>query len=240
LTDAAGTTVTDATVTWGSIITLARVYNEGTNTRASALLYRLYYSPTTLDFQRVDHLVDPITGYEFGWDILPGDELDRMDPMRGSVGQPWRLFFNHFDSSTGLPVYEMWPGPTGQIAYTTYIWKLGTDFTLDTDALPHQIPEELLMMRAKMLAYEWAASAEPDPMKSKTFMGLISYARSRYSTEGQPGRPLGLLDAAIRRDEEVALQQMRLRPRRPGPGWPVDSNFAQSHAIPGWWSGGAF
>lgn len=237
LTDAASTTVTGATVYWGSIITLERQYNEGTRSPATALLYRVYYSPLTTDFLRVDHMVDPITGYEFGWEIWPIDDLDRIDPQRSSVTQPYQLYLHHYNVTTGLPVYELWPGPTVQRAYTVTIWRKGTEFALDTDALPPQIPDELLYMRAKMLAYEWGAVADPDVKMRSSYGGALNYARSRYSTEGVPGRPLGLLDQVMRRDEEVALKQVRMRPRRPGPGWPVDSNFAQSHAIPGWWGG---
>lgn len=238
LTDAASTTVVAAQVTWGSNITLARVYTETTNISTSALLYRVYYSPLTTDFQRIDNLMDPITGYEFGWDIYAIDLLNRIDPQRSAVREPYQVFFHHFDLTSGLPVYELWPGPTVQRAYTVTFWKLGLPFVNDEDRLPPQITEELLLLRARYLAYEWAAANDPDPKRRASYEGLMQRAKTKYSTEGQPGRPLGLLDQSIRRDEEVALIQGRHRPRRPGPGWPVDSNFAQSHAIPGgWWSG---
>lgn len=235
LTAPAVTTVVNAQVTWGTSITLARVYNEGTNSAGSALLYRVYYSPLTTDFQRLDHLMDPIMGYEFGYDVYPVDMLDRSDPQRSAVREPYQVFFHHFDLTTGLPVYELWPGPTVQRAYTVTFWKLGLPFSADEDHLPPQLTEELLLLRARYLAYEWGAANDPDPKKRATYESLMQKARTKYSTEGQPGRPLGLLDQAIRRDEEVATIQGRLRPRRPGPGWPVDSNFAQSHAIPPWW-----
>jgi hypothetical protein len=238
LTINASTTVgPNATISWGSTITLARLYNEDTNANNTALLYRIYFSPQTTDFQRLDHLLDPITGYEFGWDIESIDELDRRDPQRSAVREPYRLFFHHFDIVTGLPVYELWPGPSVSRAYVVTFWRLGLPFTNDTDALPPQITEELLLTRARLLAYEWGEANDPDPKMRQSYSSLKQYIRNRYSTEAQPGRPLGLLDQAMRRDEEVSLVQGRKGPRQPGPGWPVDSNFAQSHAIPGWWSG---
>lgn len=234
----ASTTVTNAIVVWGTSITLTRPFNEQTNSSASALLYRVYYSPLTTDFQRLDHLTDPVTGYEFGWEQHSVDLLDRIDPQRSTTSEPYQLFYHHFNSTTGLPVYEMWPGPTNERAYTVTFWRLGAAFVNDTDALPPQITEELLILRAKYLAYEWGAANDPDPRKSQSYLALMGLAKSKYSTEGQPGRPLGLLDQTMRRDEEVVLSSGRTKPRRPGPGWPVDSNFAQSHAIPGWWGGG--
>jgi hypothetical protein len=237
-TNALTTVGPNATVTWGSSITLSRNYNETTNSNTNGLLYRVYYSPLTQDFQRIDHLSDPITGYEFGYHIRQLDELDRKDPQRSSFTEPCELYYHHFDPVTGLPVYELWPGPTVQRAYTVAFWRLGLPFVSDTDSLPPQITEELLLLRARYLAYEWGAANDPDPRRRQTFLALMGNAKSKYSTEGQPGRPLGLLDQAMRRDEEVGIIHGRTGPRRPGPGWPVDSNFAQSHAIPGWWSGG--
>jgi hypothetical protein len=237
LTLSAGTTVSGATVSWGSTITLARNFNETSTTTASALLYRIYYSPLSTDFHRIDHLVDPITGYQFGYEIKHKDELDRIDPQRSTVREPYNLFFHHFDPVAGLPVWELWPGPTVQRAYTVSFWKLGTPFSADTDTLPPQITEELLLLRARYLAYEWGSANDPDPRRRQSYSALMDKAKSKYSTEGQPGRPLGLLDEAIRRDEEVSTLQGRTKPRRPGPGWPTDSNFSQSHAIPSWWGG---
>lgn len=237
VTLAASTTVVGAVASFGSIVTMARDYNEDTNPAATALLYRIYYSPLTTDFQKLDHLMDPITGYQFGWDINAIDLLDRVDPMRAAVREPYQLFFHHFDVVTGLPVWELWPGPTVQRAYVVTFQRLGLPFSAPTDALPPQITEELLLLRARYLAYEWGAANDPNAQKRQSFLALMQMAKTKYSTEGQPGRPLGLLDQAMRRDEEVATMQGRNRPRKPGPGWPTDSNFAQSHAIPNWWGG---
>jgi hypothetical protein len=238
LTDAASTTVVGATVTWGSSITLARMYTDSTNASVSALLYRIYYSPLTTDFHRLDHLADTTTGYEFGWQVWPIDELDRMDAQRSAVTEPYELFLHHFDPVTGLPVWEMWPGPTVQRAYVATFYKLGTEFVNDTDALPPQIPTELLMLRGRILAYEWAEVNDPDPKMRQSYRDAKAFAKSKYSTEGQPGRPLGLLDQVMRRDENVGLIQGRTRPMRSGPGWPLDSNFLQRHAFPSWWGRG--
>lgn len=235
LADNASTTVTNAVVTWGSTITLSRLFTEETNATASGLLYRIYYSPLTTDFQRLDHLMDSITGYEFGWQIWPIDDLNRMDPQRSSTTEPYEVFLHHFDPVTGLPVYELWPGPTVQRAYVATIWKLGTPFSDDDDSLPPQIPDELLLLRARILAYEWAEVNDPDPRRRQSYRDAKAFAKTRYSTEGQPGRPLGLLDQVMRRDENVALIQGRTGPRRSGPGWPLDSNFLQRHAFPRWW-----
>lgn len=235
LTAAAGTLVSGATVSWGTSLTLDRLYRGSTSATATAICLRLYYKPETTDWQRLDHLIDPITGYEWGWDILTADDLDRVDPQRMSQGQPYRIYFHGFDSSDGLPIYEMWPGPTVARAYPVYYWRLGTDFSANTDTLPPQISEELLLMRARLLVYEWAMVNDEDPRRRSSYANALGYVRSKYSTEGQPGRPLGLLETAKRRDKSVAPKGFIRQPRSGSVGWPIDANFAQSHAIPSWY-----
>jgi hypothetical protein len=232
LTLAASTTVTGATVTFGSTITLDRIYT-GESETTQALCYRVWYSPVSTDFDRIDYVADSFLGYEFALDIRDRAELDLIDPRRGSVGQPYRLYFHHWDDDTDLPVYEMWPGPTTARAYLVAFWKKGTDFVEDSDSLPPRLSEELLLLRARFLAYEWMVTAEPDPSMRAVWMRGREWVRSRYSTEGVPGRALGLLDKAIKRDRSVALTKFKRFPKRYGPGWPWgDSNFMQSHAAP--------
>lgn len=234
LTDAAGTTVSGATASWGSELTLDRPYTDGEDTTAgSALCYQVYYSPLSTDFQRIDHLTDQITGYEFGWEIQPGEDLDRIDPRRSSQTLAYRLFMAYYDDETGLPVYELWPGPTAQRTFKVTYWRLGTDLVDDTDTLPPQLADELVLLKARILAYEWAMTQDPDPRMRQSYQTACQWCRSRYSTEGQPGAKLGLLDTAIRRDRSVFLTKFKRRPHGYRIGLPIDSNFAQSHDMTG-------
>lgn len=230
----AAVTVTGATVTWGSTLTLDRIYAEASTTNGSALCYRLYYSPSSTDFRRLDHLTDVILGYEFGWKIRPADDLDRMDPRRGSQNQPYQVFFRNYDRTSGLPIFELWPGPTTSRAYKVSYWRRGGEFATESETLPPSISEELLLTRARILAYEWAMVTDPDRNKRISYANGLTFLRSRYSTEGQPGRPLGLLEQAKLLDTDVYLKQFQAHPRTRSIGWPVDSNFMQNHAIPGW------
>lgn len=236
---AASTTVVSATVSYGTIITLSRIYTEDSDSNATASVYRLYYSPLTTDFRRLDHLTDMITGYRFGMlgDIEPVSALDQMDPQRSWTSEPYKLFYHHFDQATKLPVWELWPSPTAARAYKVTFMKQGSAFSAKTDTLPPTITEELLLLRARVRAYEWAAANDPDPKNKAQYSALMKTAILSYSTQGDPTRPLGLLDQAIKNDEDISLTQGKLYPLRSGPGWPLDSNFLQRHAFPGWWGG---
>jgi len=224
LTDAAGTTVTGATTSFGSTLTLDRQFLEGTNSAITATVVRIYYSPEH-EWTRMDCLYDPVTGYEFGWEIGTAEELNRMDPMRAAAGFPYRLFFREYDPTTQLPVYEMWPAPQAQRAYTVQYWARGEDFTEDDDTLPPQIPEELLMLRARLLAYEWAMTNEPDPRKIAALAKMVQQMETRYSTFGQPGAKLGLLQQTKRKDHSTYRKSFIRKGRRGQTGYPIDSNY---------------
>ena len=224
LADAASTTVNGATVSYDSTLTLGRLYREDTNSAASAVFARLYYSPLS-DMARLDCVYDPIIGYEFGWEIGTAEELNRMDPLRAAAGFPYRLFFRQYDDATQLPVYEMWPAPQAQRAYTVQYWERGDDFVEDDDALPPQIPEELLMLRARLLAYEWAMTNEPDPRKLAPIAKMVQQMEVRYSTFGQPGAKLGLLQQTKRKDHSVYRKSFIRKGRRGQLGYPIDSNY---------------
>lgn len=232
--NASTTILSGGTVDYGSTLTLDRQYAELSDNDIGAYVYRIYYSPLSTDFQRIDHLTDTTFGYSFGHVIRDSSVLDGLDPQRSSVGQPYYLFFKQFDSETGLPVYEMWPGPSSQIAYPVQFWRLGAEFVDDDDALPVQISEELLMTRAKMLVYEWGMVANSDPRRRQSYANALSYIRSRYSTEGRPGAPLGLLEKAKRRDKSVYAKSFFVRGGRGiDKNWPpLNSRFWQSHALP--------
>lgn len=228
LIDAASTTVSGETVSYGSTLTLDRLYREATNATATAVIRRMYYSAEG-DVARLDCIYDPFVGYELMWDIGTAEELNRIDPTRSATGLPFRLFFREYDSTTNLPVYEMWPTPQTYRAYTVQYWGRGDEFVEDDDTLPPQIPEELLMIRARLLAYEWAMTNEPDSRKIAALAKMVQQMENRYSTYGQPGRMLGLLQQAKRKDHSVYRKSFIRRPRSGRIGYPIDSNFMQSH-----------
>lgn len=235
LAHSASTTVTDVDAYWGMTLTLDRPYLEESLTGATVQILRAYYKPENTTFRRLSHIIDPIYGYWWGGLIQHVSQLNRQDPRRTSQGQPYQLYFNHYDPTDGLPVYEMWPAPTIDRAFSYWYWRSCPTFVNYTDALPPIIPQELLMMGARMLAYEWAATQDPDPRSRQSYSFALSNVRSRYSTEGQPGRPLGLLEQTKRNDKNMYAKEFIRQPKGRLTGWPIDSNFLQSHAIPPWY-----
>ncbi|MCI0529179.1 MAG: hypothetical protein L0Y56_17220 [Nitrospira sp.] len=229
----AGNTVVAADAYIGSILTLDELYREATTSNATALIYRSRYTSTDITFERLGHLTDPITGYEFGWSTGLKEDLDLIDPRRSSVGNPFRVYFVGFDPLQGLPIYELWPQPTVDRAFVVNYWSRGLDFISDSDSVPFPITEELVILRARIEAYEFGMTQDPDPRRRQSYAQALNFVRSRYSTEGIANRPLGLLDEAIRKNDGIVNRVVR-RPRTRNVSWPIDTNFWQSHAIPPW------
>lgn len=230
LAASASTTVGAATVSWGSYLELDRPYRETTNASATASVFRSLYQPLSVDFARMDCLVDNTVGYEFGYEIGTPDEINVIDPQRAAYGFPFRVYFHSYDATTGLPIYELWPAPSAERAYEVNYWTRGGEFLSDDSTLPPSIPEELLLLRARMLAYEWGMTSHPDWRQRASYATALQYVRSKYSTEGQLGRPLGMLEIARRKDHSFYRKTFIRRTRRLPMGYPIDSNFMQSHA----------
>jgi hypothetical protein len=210
----------------GMTLTLDRLYRETTNTNATGVVQRLYYQPLE-DMARLDHVTDNITGYQFAFEIGTPDEIDRFDPQRAAVGLPYALFFHDFDPVSGLPIYEMWPGPQAERAYTVTYWARGADFVDDEDALPVQVPEELLMLRAQLLGYEWLMTATPELKRLPAIQAMMEQVRWRYSSYGNPQARLGLLERTRRKDHSV-YRKAFIKRRRYGNGmYPITSSFMQ-------------
>lgn len=226
LTDAASTTVTGATISWGSTLTLDRLYRETTNTDVTGVVQRMYFQPE-YDMARLDHITDNITGYEFAFEIRPPDEIDRIDPQRAATGLPYALFFHDFDPDTGKAIYEMWPAPRAERAYTVTYWQRGEDFVEDDESLPVQIPDELLMLRAQMLGYEWLMTATDDPKKIAAISAMMQRVTTRYSSMGNPRAPLGLLERARRKDHSVYRKAFIKRGRWGNGFYPLTSSYLQ-------------
>lgn len=240
LTDAAVGTVTGATISWGSTLTLDRLYRETTNTNATGVVQRLYYQPEE-DMARLDHITDNITGYQFAFEIRPPDEIDRIDPQRAAAGLPYALFFHGFDETTGKAIYEMWPAPQAERAYTVTYWSRGTDFVEDTDSLPVQIPMELLMLRAQMLGYEWLMTATDDPKKIAAISAMMVRVTTRYSSMGNPRAPIGLLQIARRKDHSTYRKAFIKRGRYGNGFYPLTSSYLQQTDFgPSWGAGSTF
>ena len=124
-----------------------------------------------------------------------------------------------------VPFFELWPHAIAKQNFLTLYQDRGSDFTLPTDALPTQIPDEVLNYRARYHAYEWAEANKGTnvALMQSDWMALRVIADRDYQKA---------FGKASKADDEAFLQ---LWPEMfedvPLLG-PLDSAWLQSHASP--------
>lgn len=215
-------------------ITLERPYTETSVAGGVYSIYKCYYTAPT-NFLRWHSVFDPIDGYQLTTDYTKA-RLDHTDPIRGAIGQPFVIASYKYDtseaplSSTTGHLYELYPHPIVQRSYPALYQKRGIDFATPTESFPDIIPDEVIMMRAKYWAYEWAAanSAAHAELRGVNWQ----YLRAQVDTDYRKD-----LFKAQKQDEELFSQNfvesyVTNKWRRVS----YDGNYAQNHApMVGWY-----
>lgn len=199
-------------------IFLDRLYREASGT-TSYRAYRAYYggpevatvdasgNPTTTettDFVRFNSIYNPTNSTYFTRLHVPEEDLDWRDPQRAFSGQiPIWLVTRRADAS-GNPQFEIWPHPTSKLVLIANYQRRGLDSPADTDRLPPQIPDDLLMSRALVYACEWAAKHAANYAE----LGTVNW---RQEANFHALLYEQLLLQAMRQDEEAFPQNQIVR-----------------------------
>jgi hypothetical protein len=164
------------------------------------------------------------------------EELNRRDPLRGALGQPYFVSpyqptYNLLNAGAtigefdGQMQYELWPHPTFQMSLLCQYEKKHVKLQ-PSDFIPRQASTALVRYKAFEYAYRWAmANAGRIPeLKGVDWRFALSEVEKRYAIE---------LVKAKRNDNEIMNNILR-----PGMAQmydfqgPIDSNFFQSHGLP--------
>lgn len=230
--------------------TLDRIYLANTAASQEYQIYKCYYGPPsmdgvtpTTDFLRYLTINDPINGYVISGKRLSmtRETLNRRDPMRGSQGQPYytatyRPTPNQMAADGSIPrglnqgimQYEWWPHPVFGQAYIVQYERQNLSLGF-SDYLPNQCPPNLIRYKAQEFAIRWAqqnAGRIPE-LKGVNWPLLLVEVEKKYNF---------VLVGAKRNDNEILTEILR-----PGTAGimdffgPVDSNWAQSHGVAGWY-----
>jgi hypothetical protein len=168
-------------------LTLDRIYAEGSGSLQAYQIYKIYYPAPESGFVRWASIYDPINAYPLRLGYNKTD-FDRWDPQRSAVSLPVYVgayTFGPFPSilqNYQLPLFELWPGPTSQIGYSTSYDVRGPDLVNDADIQPYAIPDDLILHRARWRAYEWAeANKGSHPELQKTsWLNLMNVVDKDY------------------------------------------------------------
>lgn len=227
----------DFTVPAAVVLTLDRPYQEPSGTLQAYNLYQAYYPPTdpatnapTADFIKWVSVYDPINGYPLKLNYTQ-EWLNSADPQRGDVGQPYYVCSYKeipvSGSSNPVPFFELWPHPTDGVSRIAFYKKGGADFTSSGDSMPSELPTELIEIRSRYRAYEWAeANKGSHPELQKT--NWLSMRQALMNPNDRGSWPWLL--AKAKADDENRFIQNFCRSSNAAFRFPIDSDFLQSHA----------
>lgn len=227
-------TAVDSTVPAAVVLTLDRLVMESTNATAGYQVYRCYIRPTVTDFLKWVSIDDMTNGYTLRRDYS-SSYFDVRDPQRQAQGLAY--YIGGFKGNPGTQPgaqYELWPHPTsGQVFYCRY-QRSGEDFTANSEQQAPIIPDQLIIERALgYYAYPWAqANAGHFPaLKQLNWPSLVNDSKRAFAE---------MLITAKKQDDEQQLSRVwnrghglitRYSGARGMWGYPIDTNFMQSHLI---------
>jgi len=223
-------------------LTLDRPYAEASVTQ-NYQIYRCYYAPPTPaatpnDFLRYMSITNLYFAYSITGKFLTfnQEQLNRMDPQRGSQGDAYLLSSYRTNPTTGAPVHELWPAPTDGNPYVAIYQKRGGYANPLTPAgvtpvmdVPATLSQSLIMARAKYWSADWAMkniNRHPD-LKGVPWMQVKQSEEKQYQEE---------MIKARRQDFEI-FKNTWIIPKGSYLGFPVDAAFMQSHDVDIMYSG---
>jgi hypothetical protein len=211
-----------------STITLDRPYAEQSGAASSYMIYQPYVPVPSVDFKRSLSMVDPINMYRFRYRNLfrTQKEVDRVDPNRQNFSIPIWMAAHDYVLMPGdtqqRPRFEAWPGPVQQIGYVWEYMSKG-DAVTPTQVLPGQIPDQLIMARARHYGHELVANQPDVDVKTKAYhLNALTRVDAEYRD---------LLNRAQLDDNSIFDSRVSNEETGPTYSGPLDSNYLQGHEI---------
>jgi hypothetical protein len=208
---------TVSTVASTTSLTLDRNWGLADNASTTYSIFKAYVT-TPARFRGFRSVIDPDQGRQLVTNGFTMRDLDRIDPERTSSGDPSALVDFSY-SSTGLPMFEVWPHvyDATVLPYLYYRWS--TDYA-EGDTLPYQFQGDELLEGALSYLCSWPGTRErPNPMYSVRDAG---YHREQFQD---------ILHSLARDDEDIYTTGVwRAYLDLPHIA-PLDANYIRQHDI---------
>ena len=198
-------------------------------------LFQCYYAAPSPTFRRWLSVQDMVNGYALRiWNSRR--DLNVLDPQRQITTDPTDILGLGQDTrpgsaTIGWPWFELWPVPTSRVSYMTWYVDLGGDLVNNSDTLPSPVGEDVVMLKARVYAYEWA-EARRDIMAAKGagpgYLQLMRDVEQRFEFRLKTLRVLDKdsVDATMAQINSANASGWGLNPfynsstMRAGMGWP--------------------
>lgn len=143
--------------------TLDRPWMEPDGAGLTYMIYQAYFPVPVTDFKRFLEIRDTTNAAPINYAKYSRRDLSVRDPQRTVFNLPAYAVPYEPDARVGSPtlgnmLYELWGHPLSQLPYTFSYLRRGALLLLPTDTVPYPLTEELVMWRAKEVAYLWKES----------------------------------------------------------------------------------
>jgi hypothetical protein len=158
------------------VVTLDRPYMDQSVVNGAYSIYQVYYPAPMQDFLTWISVRNMAMFLDL---ILTASRamVDAQDPQRSWYQFPTHVVPYGMDirgagtptpsATLDFPLFELWGQPVTPFSYTCYGIRKGVPLVNPGDKLPVQIPQELVMAKARYYAYEWAeANKDMSPRSS--------------------------------------------------------------------------
>jgi hypothetical protein len=161
----------DPNFSTNGVATLDRPYADPSNAAAAYQVYQLYYPAPFADHRAWLSVRNPQMFIDLDLTTTRA-AVDAMDPQRSWYQFPTRVVSYARDTrpgsaTLGFPLFELWGQPVAPFTYQCYGVRNGVDLINPGDTLPQPLDEDLVLSKARELAYEWAeANKDSQPRNS--------------------------------------------------------------------------
>jgi hypothetical protein len=169
------------------IMTLDRPFADVGGAGIAYQIYQLYYAAPMMDWRAWLSVRNPQMFINLDL-VTTRADVDAMDPQRSWYQFPTRVVPFGRDqrpgsATLGYPLFELWGQPVSPFTYQCYGVRNGLPLALPTDTLPVPLDEELILVKAREYAYEWAeANKDMSPRSSgPDFRYLRESAEKEFS-----------------------------------------------------------
>lgn len=211
-----------------STLTLDRPYAELGFAGSSYMIYQPYVPALSIDHKRWLSWVDPINNYRFRYNNLfwTQKEVDKRDPNRQSWSIPIAIAAHDYIVYPGdtqqRPRYEAWPHPVQQIGYIVEYMIRGYSF-INSQLIPSQIPDQLVMARARYYGHNLVANQPDTDIKTKAYhMQMMRSTEAEYND---------LLQRAKVQDNSIFDDMVVTEETGPMLSGPLDADYLMSHVL---------
>lgn len=151
-------------------LTLDRPWMEPAQLAAGYMLYQAYFPVPTTTFRKFGAIRDTTNNAWVNFWQRDQQWLSVNDPQRTVFDIPTYAVPYLVDQRAGSPtlgqmLYELWPHPLSVLPYSFSFLQAGPSLVAASDTVPYPLNEELLMWRAKEVAYLWKESQKGDGMQ---------------------------------------------------------------------------